>query len=250
MKLLSWNIAGGHTFSKTTSDALSYDQEDFPYFRGQLAQIQADVICLQEQHLTQTGSQAQQIAQKLRYAFLKEHGYGNSHIKAGNGLALGNISMFEIINSEYHILPNPHLTVTRENGDQWVTFDVGFLITEILYKEQKVNIANCHLVPFHYFKRDFLEPEFAPIREDIEALLLALAEKPSIIAGDFNFSNLNILLPNTFARQDYKEVFEGETTVGKGQQDHILYSSHWNLEKYEIIKTKSDHYACVAELSL
>ncbi len=42
--------------------------------------------------------------------------------------------------------------IEMSKGNIWTTFDVGFIFTEIEYQGKSIIIANCHLVPFHYFK--------------------------------------------------------------------------------------------------
>ncbi|HXS15301.1 MAG TPA: hypothetical protein VN711_04175, partial [Candidatus Saccharimonadales bacterium] len=113
---------------------------------------------------------------------------------------------------------------------------------------KSIYVVNGHLVPFHYFERDFSESEFDPIREAITKILLPLATKPTIIAADFNFDNLEQRLPELFPT--YKEVFSEPTTPTRGQQDHILISSHWNVESAIVKKSISDHFLCSTQITL
>ncbi|HCP08454.1 MAG TPA: hypothetical protein DIT25_01495 [Candidatus Moranbacteria bacterium] len=107
------------------------------------------------------------------------------------------------------------------------------------------------MVPFHYFKRDFTELEFEPVRKSITTLFLDLLDKPTIIVCDFNYNDLQKLIPDVFAENCYQEPFlKIETTPGRGQQDHILCSHHWDLINYSVVKLNSDHYQCIANLKL
>lgn len=254
MKIVSWNIAGGHTFSGTVEDALNYDRENLKHFELQIKQINPDIIGLQEAHTHDTDDEQTHVnilAKNLGYKNFANHPYGRSHIKAGNRLSLATLSRFPIINSFFHQLPNPNLTIKRSNGDTWVTFDVGFLISMISYNGQQIVVMNCHLAPFHYFGREYDEPEFQNIRDDITELFISFSDKPTLVLGDFNYANLRKILPEVFEQQNYEEAFENvETTPGKGQQDHILFTKHWKLEKYEIKKANSDHHMCTADFDL
>jgi endonuclease/exonuclease/phosphatase (EEP) superfamily protein YafD len=195
-------------------------------------------------------SQAEIIAKALDYDF-KEITYGNSHIKEEQHLALATLSKYPIKKSYFHKLPNPNLTMRFPDGKVWESFDVGFLTVKIDYKEKPITVANCHLVPFHYFKRDFAEPAFQDIRDDISEFMVSLKDESVIVGGDFNYNNLRSLLPTVFESDQYNEVFEDiETRPGRGQQDHILYSSQWNLSSYEIKKADADHYLCIADFDL
>jgi endonuclease/exonuclease/phosphatase family metal-dependent hydrolase len=253
MKVLSWNIAGGHTITGAVEESLNYNTEDLPYFEQQIKQLNPDVVGLQEVHTPDkddTQTQAGILAKAVGYKYFENQPYGKSHIKDGNKISLAMLSKYPIINSFFHQLPNPNLTIKRPNGDKWVTFDVGFLVNTIRYKEQKIVIMNCHLVPFHYFERNYDESEFQYIRDDIAELLSPFSETPTIVLGDFNYADLRKIIPDVFENQKYKEAFEHvETTPEKGQQDHILFTKHWNLKKYEIRKGKSDHHMCIADFN-
>ncbi len=254
MKVLSWNIAGGHTFSGAIEDALNYEKEDLQYFKHQIKQLNPDVVALQEAHThneDDSKTHSGILAKELGYKFFENHPYGRSHIKEGNKLSLATLSKFKIINSFFHQLPNPNLTIIRPNGDTWITFDVGFLVTTISYNEEKIVVMNCHLAPFHYFERDYDEPEFQKIRDDITELLVPFSTNPTVVLGDFNYSSLRKILPDVFENNKYKEAFEDtETTPGKGQQDHILFTKHWELKNVEIRKANSDHHMCIVDLDL
>jgi endonuclease/exonuclease/phosphatase family metal-dependent hydrolase len=251
MKILSWNIAGGHTFTGAVEDSLNYEQDNLLYFEQQIQRVNPHIVALQEAHTNDEDHEQTQvgiIAKNLDYKYFENHPYGRSHIKEGNKLSLATLSKFPIVNSFFHKIPNPNLTTVRPNGDTWVTFDVGFLISTISYNEQEITVMNCHLAPFHYFKRDYNELEFQNIRDDITNLLMKFSKKPTIVLGDFNYAELRKILPEIFLNEDYREAFENvETTPGKGQQDHILYTSQWNLEKHEIRKANSDHHLCIAD---
>lgn len=253
MKIVSWNIAGAHIFTGRVEDASSYGKENLDYFAEQLSSLEPDIILLQEAHtpIDQTREpQAQIIARNLGYEFVNHPYFDRSHIKHGQQLSLATISKLPIEKSYFQPLPNPNLKTIRPNGDVWVTFDAGFLVGTVDYRGVKVNVGNGHMIPYHYFNRDFFE--FEDIRNSISELLIALSEKPTLVAGDFNYNNLRKLLPRIFENGTYHESFEGiETAPGRGQQDHILFSNQWVLRNYQVRKEISaDHYLCVAELEL
>jgi len=255
MKVLSWNIGGGYTLiDGRIQDGNSYDKEDFQWFLDQLDGKKYDFIGLQEAHVpfdTGRPSQIQQVAHSTKCQYHKQHDYADSFIQSGNRLAIGSVSRYEILESYFYKLPNPELKFVRPNGDTWVTFDVGFLIFRIQYQETEVIILNCHLIPFHYFKRNLNETEFQPIRDSIVELFHKYKDIPTIALGDYNYENLQEVLPELYTEFGFKDVFtDVETAPGKGQQDHILYSKHWEMRGYDIIKGKSDHHQCIAELEL
>jgi len=254
MKILSWNVSGAHLFFESLEDAISYDKEDVSYFSQKIKESECEIIGLQESHTPideNESSQSKIFADYVKYKYFDTHAYGKSHIKSGNYLSLSNISKYKILRSYFYQIPNPNLNIKRPNGDVWTSFDVGFLISEIEYDGKIINFANGHMVPFHYFKRDFTEPEFEPVRQSITTLFLDLLEKPTLVVCDFNYNDLQKLIPNVFAKNCYKKPFiKTETTPGRGQQDHILCSYHWELLDHSVVKLNSDHYQCIADLKL
>ncbi len=255
MRFASWNIAGGHTFKKSLEDAISYEEENLSYFIDELRKVDADIVVLQEAHTPDDSSeplQSEIIAKELGYHLAGNQPYSpRSHIKAGNKLTLASLSKYPVISSSFHKLPNPGLKITRLNGDVWVSFDVGFLTNTIDYNGTQINISNGHMVPFHYFKRDFSEPEFEPVRNSIIELYKSQAIRPALSGVDFNYNDLQKLLPAIFEGDLYEEAFtDMETTPGRGQQDHVLFSNRWKLEKSEVKKVTADHFICIVDLEL
>lgn len=249
MRIASWNIAGGHTL--INNEHMNYF-EQLDYFIDELKKIDADIICLQEAHTSVDGKeiQAKIIADKLGYRHVENQPYKakTSHIKDNYFLSISTISKLPISQSTFFELPNPNLKIQRPNGDMWITLNAGFLMVEINYEGKKVNIANTHLVPLHYFKKDYMEEDFKNIREEISKLLINLSKTPTVIAGDFNFADMKSLLPDIFKDNLYHDAFQKNTTPEKGQQDHILFSNHWQLKSADIKKGNADHYLCVADV--
>ncbi len=253
----TWNIGGGFKFDKKIQDGFSYETEDLDYFISHIPESKIDILSIQEAHSatkpnTDKEHQIKTIGEALNFNFTNSYPYGPSHIKAGNLLSLGNVTRFSIIDSEFYKLPNPNLTIERENGDIWKSFDVGFLVSKIDFLGTEINLINGHMVPFHYFEKDFMDPEFDHIRDAITEILIETSDLPTIIATDFNYPDIQTLLPKVFQNNLFYSSFNNqETAIGKGQQDHILFSNHWSLIDYKInSNTRSDHFMCISEIQL
>ncbi len=253
MKLISWNIGGAFPLISRTKEwsRNDYAQENIEAFIPPLQRDNADVICLQEIHAESlTGSQqAATLSEALHMKPSQIYSYNNdSHIKPGSHLAMVTLSKQTIKKSTIQKPPNPNLSVTRPNGAIWRTLDCGFLISEVEYKGQTIYVVNGHLVPFHYYGRNFSESSFDFIREAITNILVPLSNRPTIIGADFNIDGLEKLIPGLFPT--FTEIFHEDTTPTRGQQDHILVSKHWGVVDYEVEKSISDHYLCSVNLQL
>jgi endonuclease/exonuclease/phosphatase family metal-dependent hydrolase len=255
MKIVSWNIAGGYQLTSKVKDAIGYEKENLNYFIKRISEINPEIICLQEAHISKDKkiNQSQIVAKALGCPFFTTYPYkgGESHIKPNYFLSLGTISQFPINSNHYYNPPNPKLSIKRENGKMWRTLDMGALVSQTDLYGKRIQIVNIHLLALHYFKRDWREKQFQNIRDFISNLLIKLSEKPTLVIGDFNYAHLDEIYPKMFTQGKYKEAFVEDTTPDKGQQDHILFSRHWSLKRAKVIKNvEADHYICLAKLEL
>ncbi len=256
MKIATWNIAGGHPYRGSNSKEISpygYDRENLSYFTRELGLLKPTVAVLQEVHFNPKGGggQSDSISSALRMHATKPFIYDNSHIEKGKQLSLATVSTDPARETSFYELPHLNLSIERPDGQVWTPFSpTGFFVSEIPYQGQMVTIVNTHLHPFHYFERDFSEPDFQEYRDAITQFFLAQKDRPTIIAGDFNYANLTLLFPEIFKEGGFSDAFSNPTTPEKGQQDHILFSRHWQLIGTQIKRTMTDHYLSSAELSL
>lgn len=255
MRIASWNIAGGRTYLGHHPEALpyGYGKENLPYFTENIKRARPDVMVLQEVHTPKNTepSQADTIATGLGFHASRTIPYDTSHIQSDQMLSLATVSTSSLQEGYFHPLPQLDLRVIRPNGEVWTPFNpTGFHVIEVEHEGQKVQVVNTHLHPFHYFERDFSEPEFEGYRKAISDFLLGIADKPTIIAGDFNYANLHTLFPDVFEQGGFTDAFSRSTTPEKGQQDHILFSHHFQLDTVDVQRGSADHYLCIADLSL
>jgi len=252
MKILSWNVGGEHRFRKAIQNGGEHDEGDKPYFLEQVRRVDCDIIGFQETHRVPEGERSfvDTMHDELAMNVTDVYAYGDSHIKKGCQLALATASKLPIIENKFIELPNPDLTIKRPNGDVWRTLDVGFLISELNTTNGKIYFLNTHLVPLHYFHRAVMEEVFADLRGEIEKIIMLYKNEPTILVGDFNYTNIREMLPQVFVEGGFRDVFTHEETApGKGQQDHILVSRHWDVQSHTIERdVEADHYPCVVEL--
>ncbi len=253
LRVATWNIGGGFV---AADQPQRFDVEDLAYFAATLQPLARDVVCLQEIHTPITSSQAgqaEQLAHMLQMPYWQAVPYGpncRSPFRDDQDLSLAILSRWEILTTCYALLPNPHLRAEVASGELWTTHDKGFLSARLDVAGRRVVVLTGHTVPFEIYHREALEDEFAPIRRSMEATILASAARPTIVTGDFNYDDVERLLPRVF-QAGYRRVLIGPTEPRYGRQrDHILVSPHWRVERALVLPGRADHYLGYADISL
>lgn len=245
MKIATWNIGGGYI---SQNQNLVFETEDISYFADELKNIQPDVVCLQEAHISESTNQPQTIADALDFKYVLVHPISDSHLKDGERLSVAIISKYSIISSIFYLLPNPNLQFIWKS--QIVnSHDKGFLESIIDYNGDIVRVLSGHMAPFRKLKRNILDKEFKNIREEVEKIIL-IKQMPQIICADMNYNDgIGKVLPNVF-KEKFKSVLPDTPTTSKGRKyDKIITSKEWQLTNADIIKGKADHYLCTAEFN-
>ena len=255
LRIATWNIGGGFI---SDNDANHFDNENIDYFVSKLKEIDSDIVCLQEIHLPINPALPDQsafLSSSLNLPFREVHPSDSdqvSHLKSDQFLAIALLSRHPVINSQYLSLPNPNLTVISTKGNQWLSHNKGFLKVTLKVGKTIFNVVTGHNVPFHLFKRDFMEPDFTHIRRELEDFILASAqEHPTIVAGDMNYERVEQLLPKVFAHGFSRSLPNARTEpIRNTQIDHILVSKEWQVIESGVIEGLADHFLCYVGLYL
>ncbi len=226
-----------------------YGIEDINYFIHELKSINPDIVCFQEIHVSGKNNQPRIIADSLCFQNVTTYSIANSHLKDGEKLSISIISRFPIVSSKFNILPNPNLTFIWK-GEKAFSHDKGFLEAIVDYKGTNIRILSGHMVPFGKFGKSFLDDEFKEIRSQIEKIILH-EKMPEIVCADMNFDEkIDKLIPNVFDN-DFKFILkEGPTTPEGRKYDKIIASKEWKSVGSEIVKGRTDHFLCFADVEL
>lgn len=223
-------------------------------------QLDADICCFAEMVMDDehgTSSTVEKMAKEYNMPFYRSLASEKSWMIEGKYYGLSILSKHPIDSYDDIILPNPNLTITKGNGDVWVSHDKTIQKAVINVEGQKVNLFNYHGVPYHHFKRKITEDEFAPIRLATSQVLHP-DNTPTIITGDFNNENVSIedTLPELFANGEIKSALKfdpldyGDDLSNKTQVDHVLVSQDFKVSQTQVDKNYSDHCALVVTLEL
>lgn len=252
IRTVQWNIGGAHI--RTAEDdpvkSESYVHEDISYVIKYLKNCSADIITLQETHADNLGSQATTISEQLGLPYFVNDAYDKSHIDTSQKLCQSIISRFPIEQHTFSLLYNPRYRRVMKTGIEWVSHDKGLSTAVVNLGESKMTIQTLHLIPFHIFDADLESEEGKKMRESIE-ILIAKEGKPYLLQGDFNYADVNELLPSIFSGELH-ELAKGAPTTPKNKiYDHVFFRGmKENSMPIIDIDVLTDHYPMIASFKL
>ncbi|MDD6211529.1 MAG: endonuclease/exonuclease/phosphatase family protein [Clostridiales bacterium] len=246
LKIATFNIGCG-----VPMDWKGNGDFDIVSFLGNLIRNEnIDILALEESPVKdeKNAGLAELTGQTCGYEYYQELPLSPSHILPGKTMGVGIVSKYAFAKIETMILPNPEITYNK-NGKILVSHNKGFLMTEIMVGDQRIHFITGHCFPFHSFKAD--EENFVFHFRTLEKYLCDLeegAQDPILIAGDFNSSKLERVMPKLY--QQYHSVLSGETRPSGRSDDHIFVSNHCTVTKWKTADFGFDHYCCICEVEI
>lgn len=250
VKIATWNISGG--VSKETDENIYFDQEKSSEidetFLNDISRIineeKIDIICFQEIITTERIHYIDKIVEKtnLKNSCSFELSECNLVKDANAGIAI--LSKYPINESSSKLFTNPKLSKTTSSGVTCSTYDKGCLVANIQAGDKSINVITNHGFPFRRFDS---APE-ANIDIFAEFYDIIRDYNEVVVTGDFNAENIMKLLPN--ANERLAELF-GEVTTTDGKRfDNILIDKKFKMIDKKLIKSKSDHFLCIATIKI
>lgn len=254
MRIATWNINAAHILSESGK----YDREDLRYIIDALKEVDADVVCLQEVAVPETGlAMADSIAMALGMFVEYAPAFPN-HVTGSAQLGQATLSKSPILSSTPRTIRYPKPEIFFKGDGQFgegklaVLYDRLALECEIVVGDQEVTVLNIHLAPIFRFTIDPSDPMLEPVRKKIESLLVGRREEPFIAVGDYNAFTLPTYLQRVFEKGYTDAVPQDvKTHVDYGQKsDAILMTSSWKTIATGTAGEKADHLLCWADVEL
>lgn len=248
LKVVSWNVAGGRPV-ESVDKLFDYSGENLLYFADQLAQVNPDVVCMQETHINDQRSIAEEIAILLGYQHVFDTPMSPSHIDHEYNLGLAVISKNPFTSKTYHVYPYPLFPlVWPKTGIEANRHDKMLQVVGV----DGINIANTHMQPLRLFQYSYGFSCGAVFARQMEQIMLRELSAPLVFCGDFNFDKIDEAYGRLFKKLGLREALPDETTrpYGDGRKsrsDHILHTPDFSPVSAAVIKTNTDHYMCVAD---
>jgi hypothetical protein len=243
MKIITWNVAG---FRRANSlDTWDYSEVDIKYFVDIISDLNPDIVHFQEVEFVEGVDRVKEISEILRFENYQGIPMHPNHIGEGE-LGYAILSKDTISNLNIIDQPYPTFELTFSDGKEAVRYDKKF----VSYTSFGLNLTTLQLQPLHYWGYSYYEEPGYSYGKEISNNLLSL--KSDIITGDFQISHLIVPLENLFT--SYNDILPNKFTRmrknGKHtKSDHILAKEIIKVESSEVIKTKTDHYLCYADLT-
>ena len=244
MKIVTWNINGGYGLgAKTPTKLLGYENLD--YFIGQLENIDADVVCLQEVHTNNERSQACEIAAALGYASIFQSAASESHLDSSFQLTNAILAKRDFQTTRYITLPRPHFLVelpVLASGKRAVIHDKVLQVVQL----NELMVANTHLLPLHILGASWNSVEGRELATVTAKSVEVELKPPVILCGDFNYSDVADLMPSLVQKLCLTDALPDEPSQPHSETriDHILVSNGLRVYSSEVIECFADHFPC------
>jgi endonuclease/exonuclease/phosphatase family metal-dependent hydrolase len=249
MRVVTWNINGGHGLTSTRKYV---DAENLSYFLENLTILDADILCLQEVHANEKRSQTKLIAESLGYPYTFETIASPSHIDLSYCLANAILSKQPFKSTKAVQLPRPSFLLEPpllSNGQRAEIHDKYLQVVEL----ETFTLANVHTLPLHVLSASYDSEDGKQFAREVERVFLEHLKTPLIFCGDFNHQNTESLYPRLFSELGLIDVLPNQPSVPNSDVriDYILVSSdRFHILDAGITPTLADHFPCWLELAI
>ncbi|HEX8762994.1 MAG TPA: endonuclease/exonuclease/phosphatase family protein [Candidatus Saccharimonadales bacterium] len=246
MRVVSWNIAGGHKM-RSAASLFDYAGLDLDYFIDQLRAVLPDIVCLQETHSRPGESIAADIARALDLPYVYEVAVSPSHIDDRYRLGNAILSRWRLQHVADLTYPFPDFALRFKDGQPAQRHDK----MAQLYQLDGVMIANTQMMPFDVFGVDHKHGAGAQNIQQIEQQLLVALHAPLILCGDLNMKNASKILAKLYAKLSLRDVLPPVPTrplEHRLKSDYILVSPTIMCKKSSVVPAQADHFLCLADL--
>lgn len=250
-KVLQFNMQFGQSWDDAYPDHASVNLD---LTIGEILRHKADIVFLQEVELAQPGGLQTDPPPNFTRLRAALEGYDGffSYPKADPrelpfGIGLAIFSKTPLRDTMRRDLPSPPVEF-EFHGEKRTPTDRLLIGATTTLAGRELKLFNAHLLAFFMLKSS--SEEHIGQRELVIDALRA-SKGPTLLAGDFNVSNLESLV-RQFDAAGYRAVQTKEITWRRRPYvlDHIFYSRHLRPVRHEVRPTPaSDHHILLAEFA-
>jgi endonuclease/exonuclease/phosphatase family metal-dependent hydrolase len=249
MRVVTWNINGG--VGLTSVNPRSYATfENLLYIVEHLKSFNADIICLQEVHVSAERSQTKLIAEELDCPYTFETIASDSHIDSACKLTNAVISRQPFNEAKAVCLPRPEFLLELPLLPKGQRAEIHNKYMQVLQYEN-FTLANIHTLPLHVLGTSYDSGDGRAFAKEVKKVMLEHLSTPLIFCGDFNHTDIQNLYPNLFNKPNLLDALPNEPSVPNADMriDHVLISKNdFQIVDRFIHPLMIDHYPCLLEL--
>lgn len=247
LTIATWNIAGGHTIHDEEKQ-FAYNPEDIKYFIRELKDLSPDIVCLQETHINDKRSIANEIAGEMGKFFCFEQNNSPSHINPDYRLGNAVLSKYSFRKKDNFTLPYPNFQLTLNGKDvnsPAMRHDKGFQVVEFDFG----TVVNIQMLPLAFLGTPYDTENGKSFAKEMEDCMNVECGSTGIICGDFNYRAAPDLYINLLS--DKRDTLpEVPTRPGEKKTDYIFCKNKFQVLDSGIINTKTDHYLCWTKIGI
>ncbi len=255
MKCATWNINECVGITCDLNDQKTTDTININNINEIIEKINEydfDVICFQEYptYINDKISLTNKILKETNLKYYAERDTYDSYLFNGGRVGVSIFSKYKIVDTQYTLFGNPHMTKISSKGIKYESFDKGIIKIVIKKDEKNLTIITGHAMAFAPFdKTEFDYPEsYKPLEEIINDS----KNDNLVVMGDFNTEKLYNIIPKI--KDIVKDTINGPTTKdyyekrGEVHMDYIMINQNVKCIKNYKIDNFSDHYIICSEL--
>lgn len=250
LKIATFNISGGVDNTIIENDYLDQKAKtaiDDKFLNEIIKMIndeQIEVMAFQEIITTKDIKYIDSIVSNTDLKFSCYYELSPCNVVENTNCGLAVLSKYPIIEETKLKFTNPNLSKTTQSGNTYFSFDKGGLRTKININGKYINYITLHSFPFRRFNA---------IPEEHENIFIEFDNFVSnydniIVLGDFNAENAIKFLPKM--KENVAVVFDEPTTIDGKKFDNILISKKFNILDQKLIRSFSDHCACISTIQI
>ena len=198
MKLATWNIneCVGITCdlnNQKTADTININ--NINEIINKINEYDFDVICFQEYptYISDEISLTNRILNETNLKHYAEKDTYDSYLFKGGRVGVSIFSKYEIVDTQYTLFGNPHMTKISSKGVKYESFDKGIIKIIIKIDDNNFTIITGHAMAFAPF--DKTEFDYPESYKPLEVIINDSKNDNLVIMGDFNTEKLYDIIP-------------------------------------------------------
>lgn len=247
LKIASYNISGGFFQDDDSKDYLDKnkaDKIDYSLLNEIIKNINEeniDIICFQEIITTESIKYIKQIIDNTNLKYEEHFELSPCHVVKDTECGIAILSKYPISEIKKELFTNPMLSKTTSSGNNYYSFDKGYLMVNININNNTIKILTHHGFPYRRFNTT--PEEHKNVFEEFDNIIKNI--NPDVVTGDFNAERFIDMMPYT--NENYIKTVNAITKTDGMKFDDILIKEGEKYNSY-IIKSLSDHFLLVSEI--